>query len=156
MEHDSQPEAYYIHVWIRGIHPMLWRRFLVRSDSSNIIVSDFLRQRTGQGIGFFDFSPIAAAVFAGCATYFFLVGRRLLPRAETQSLEQELGKEYLTELMITPQSTTVFADVCDRVSGFATKPGLIHSFVLATVYDLTVRISPQDARVYVLPKGRWL
>jgi len=74
---------------------------------SNIIVSDFLRQRTGQGIGFFDFTPIAAAVFAGCATYFFLVGRRFLPRAETQSLEQELGKEYLTELMITPQSTTV-------------------------------------------------
>src|SRR5271155_1860576 len=34
MEHDSQPEAYYIHVWIRGIHPMLWRRFLVRSDST--------------------------------------------------------------------------------------------------------------------------
>ena len=27
MEHDSQPETYYIHVWIRGIHPMLWRRF---------------------------------------------------------------------------------------------------------------------------------
>jgi hypothetical protein len=34
MEHDSQPEAYYIHVWIRGIHPMLWRRFLLRSDST--------------------------------------------------------------------------------------------------------------------------
>ena len=34
MEHDSQPEAYYVHVWIRGIHPMLWRRFLVRSDSA--------------------------------------------------------------------------------------------------------------------------
>jgi Plasmid pRiA4b ORF-3-like protein len=34
MEHDSQPEAYYVHVWIRGIHPMLWRRFLVRSDST--------------------------------------------------------------------------------------------------------------------------
>jgi len=29
MEHDSQPEAYYVHVWIRGIHPMLWRRFLL-------------------------------------------------------------------------------------------------------------------------------
>ena len=28
MQHDSQPEAYYIHVWIRGIHPMPWRRFL--------------------------------------------------------------------------------------------------------------------------------
>ena len=36
MEHDSQPEAYYVHVWIRGIHPMLWRRFLVRSDSYDL------------------------------------------------------------------------------------------------------------------------
>src|SRR5260370_14595819 len=34
MEHDSQPEAYYVHVWIRGIHPMLWRRFLVLSVST--------------------------------------------------------------------------------------------------------------------------
>ena len=34
MEHDSQLEAYCVHVWIRGIHPMLWRRFLVRSDST--------------------------------------------------------------------------------------------------------------------------
>jgi hypothetical protein len=32
MEYDSQPEAYLVHVWIREIHPMLWRRFLVRSD----------------------------------------------------------------------------------------------------------------------------
>jgi Plasmid pRiA4b ORF-3-like protein len=34
MEHDSQPEAYCVHVWIREIHPMLWRRLLVRSDST--------------------------------------------------------------------------------------------------------------------------
>jgi hypothetical protein len=34
MEHDPQPEAYCVHAWIRGIHPMLWRRFLVRSDST--------------------------------------------------------------------------------------------------------------------------
>jgi di/tricarboxylate transporter len=74
---------------------------------SSIIVSDFLRQRTGQGIGFFDFTPIAATVFVGCATYFFLVGRRFLPKAAVQSLEQELGKEYLTEVMVTPQSNTV-------------------------------------------------
>ncbi|HMD44032.1 MAG TPA: SLC13 family permease [Candidatus Acidoferrum sp.] len=74
---------------------------------SNIIVSEFLRQRTGHGIGFFDFTPIAAPVFAGCALYFFLFGRRFLPKAAVQSLEQELGKEYLTEVMVTPQSTTV-------------------------------------------------
>jgi hypothetical protein len=34
MEHDPQPEAYCVHAWIWGIHPMLWRRFLVRSDST--------------------------------------------------------------------------------------------------------------------------
>jgi hypothetical protein len=34
MEHDPQPEAYLLHAWIRDIHPMLWRRFLVRSDST--------------------------------------------------------------------------------------------------------------------------
>ena len=73
---------------------------------SNIIISDLLRQRTGQGLGFFDFTPVAATVFAGCAAYFFLIGRRFLPAPEVQSLEQELGKEYLTEVMVTPQSAT--------------------------------------------------
>ena len=34
MEHDSQLKVYRVHVWIREIHPMLWRRFLVRSDST--------------------------------------------------------------------------------------------------------------------------
>ncbi len=74
---------------------------------SNIIVSELLRQRTDHAINFFDFAPVAAVVFGGCATYFFLVGRRFLPKGEMQSLEQELGKEYLTEVMVTPQSTTV-------------------------------------------------
>ncbi len=74
---------------------------------SNIIVSEFFRQRTGHPIGFFDFTPVAATVFVGCAAYFFLVARRFLPEADVQSLEQELGKEYLSEVMVTPQSTTV-------------------------------------------------
>jgi hypothetical protein len=34
MEHDPQPEAYLLHAWIRDIHPMFWRRFLIRSDST--------------------------------------------------------------------------------------------------------------------------
>jgi di/tricarboxylate transporter len=74
---------------------------------SNIIVSEFFRQQTGHPIGFFDFTPVAATVFVGCAAYFFLIARRLLPEADLQSLEQELGKEYLSEVMVTPQSTTV-------------------------------------------------
>ncbi|MGH9400613.1 MAG: plasmid pRiA4b ORF-3 family protein [Terriglobia bacterium] len=34
MEAESGVEAYQIHVWIRGISPMIWRRLLVRSDST--------------------------------------------------------------------------------------------------------------------------
>ncbi|MBV8100677.1 MAG: SLC13 family permease [Verrucomicrobia bacterium] len=74
---------------------------------SNIIISEFFRQRTGHPIGFFDFTPVAATVFVGCSIYFFLVARRFLPAPDVQSLEQELGKEYLSEVMITPDSATV-------------------------------------------------
>jgi hypothetical protein len=53
MEHDSQREAYYVHVWIRGIHPMLWRRFLVRSDSTlaDLHVSGMRRRSMGRAPG---------------------------------------------------------------------------------------------------------
>jgi di/tricarboxylate transporter len=75
---------------------------------SNIVLSDYLRQRTGSGIGFFDFTPIAAAVFAGALVYFLLLGRRFLPKAsEEKSTEETLGREYLTEVLVTPKSATV-------------------------------------------------
>ena len=75
---------------------------------SNIIISDYLLQRTGTGIGFFDFTPIAAVVFLGAAAYFLLHGRNLLPKAgETKSPEETLAREYLTEVLVTPQSATV-------------------------------------------------
>ncbi|MGA2705335.1 MAG: plasmid pRiA4b ORF-3 family protein [Isosphaeraceae bacterium] len=34
MTHDTVPEVYQFHVWIRQITPMIWRRLLVRSNSS--------------------------------------------------------------------------------------------------------------------------
>jgi len=34
VEEASAVEVYQIHVWIRGISPMIWRRLLVRSDST--------------------------------------------------------------------------------------------------------------------------
>jgi di/tricarboxylate transporter len=75
---------------------------------SNIIISDYLLQRTGTGIGFFDFTPIAAAVFVATAAYFLRRGRKLLPQAgQTESAEKSLAREYLTEVLVTPQSATV-------------------------------------------------
>ncbi len=75
---------------------------------SNILISDFLHERTGTGIGFFDFTPIAAVVFVAAAAYFILHGRKLLPHAgKFESAEETLGREYLTEVLVTPQSSTV-------------------------------------------------
>ncbi len=34
MGQDSKPEAYLVYIWIREIYPLLWRRFLVRSDNT--------------------------------------------------------------------------------------------------------------------------
>ncbi len=78
---------------------------------SNIIVSDYLREHSpdGRGLGFFEFTPIAAAIFAACAAYFLLIGRRFLPSAAADSglAEEYQVKEYLTEVMITPDSATI-------------------------------------------------
>jgi di/tricarboxylate transporter len=75
---------------------------------SNIIISDYLRQRSGAGLGFFDFTPVAAVVFAAAAAYFLLHGRRWLPKAgQAESPEESLAREYLTEVLVTPQSATV-------------------------------------------------
>jgi di/tricarboxylate transporter len=75
---------------------------------SNIIISDFMLQRTGTGIGFFDFTPIAAVVFVAAAAYFLLHGRKLLPgTGQNESAEESLAREYLTEVLVTPKSTTV-------------------------------------------------
>ena len=75
---------------------------------SNIIISDFLRDSTGKGIGFFDFAPVAAVVFVAAAAYFLLHGRKLLPKTgQTESAEETLAREYLTEVLVTPKSATV-------------------------------------------------
>lgn len=76
---------------------------------SNILVSDFLRSATGEGLGFFTFTPVAAAVFVVVLVFFMLVGRRLLPTIEEGvSLARRYEvTEYLTEIMATPGSTMV-------------------------------------------------
>lgn len=75
---------------------------------SNIIISDYLLQRTGTGIGFFDFTPVAAVVFVAAVAYFLFRGRKSLPHGnESESAEVSLSREYLTEVLVTPQSATV-------------------------------------------------
>lgn len=76
---------------------------------SNVILSDFLREHGGEGLGFFAFTPVAACVFAGCALWFLAVGRHLLPgSAPRPTLEGRYEvAEFLTETMAKPNSTYV-------------------------------------------------
>ncbi len=76
---------------------------------SNVILSDFLRERTGHGLSFFAFTPIAAAVFGACALWFVAVGRRALPKAgDKATLESRYEvAEFLTETMAEPGSGLV-------------------------------------------------
>ncbi|CAN5253261.1 SLC13 family permease [soil metagenome] len=72
---------------------------------SNIIMSDYLRQHTGAGIGFFDFTPVAAVVFLCGAAFFMLLGRRWLPSG-MPVLSRDVMKEFLTEVVI-PEGSEV-------------------------------------------------
>lgn len=76
---------------------------------SNVILSDYLRERTGDGLAFFAFTPVAASVFAACVTWFTLFGRRFLPDAPAHpTLESRYEvAEFLTETMAEPDSAIV-------------------------------------------------
>ena len=43
MADQTIPEIYLLHLWIRQISPMIWRRFLVRSDSTLAALHDTIR-----------------------------------------------------------------------------------------------------------------
>ncbi|MBL8725411.1 MAG: SLC13 family permease [Planctomycetes bacterium] len=76
---------------------------------SNLVLSDYLHERTGTGLGFFAFTPVALAVFAACAAWFALVGRRFLPTATARpTLESRYEvAEFLTETMAEPGSSYI-------------------------------------------------
>ncbi len=43
MAEETTPEVYQLHAWIRHISPMIWRRVLVRSDSTLANLHDVLQ-----------------------------------------------------------------------------------------------------------------
>jgi di/tricarboxylate transporter len=104
-ERDLSPSRYLLLVAYGSVLGGQWTLIGTRS---NIIVSDYLHQRTGSGIGFFDFTPVAAGVFVAALIYFLLLGRKFLPKlGQIESAEEVLGREYLTEVLVTPKSATV-------------------------------------------------
>ncbi len=76
---------------------------------TNVVVSDFLRTQTGEGLGFLSFTPIALVNWAVVAAFLVLFGHRLLPKGrEERSLADRYEvTEYLTEVMATPAAQMV-------------------------------------------------
>jgi len=107
-EHRLSPSRYLLLV---AYGSLLGGQWTLIGTRSNVVISDYLRERSadGHGFGFFELTPVAVAVFAAALLYFLLVGRRFLPsaRADTGLADEYQVKEYLTEVMITPSSATV-------------------------------------------------
>ena len=99
---------------------LLGGKWTLIGTRSNVILSDYLLDRTGEGLAFFAFAPVGAAVFVACITWFVLVGRRFLPQAQASpSLESRYEvAEFLTETMAEPDS-----DIVGRTLGELDLPG---------------------------------
>ena len=110
-EKNLSPSRYLL---LAAYGSLLGGQWTLIGTRSNIVISDYLgRQQhaagqTVAGLGFFDFTTIAAVVFAACAASFFFYGRKRLPTARDGVMEAEdLAREYLTEATVTPQSGIV-------------------------------------------------
>jgi di/tricarboxylate transporter len=67
--------------------------------SSNLVVSDFLRDAGMRPLGFFDFTPIGVVILAVAVGYMALLGRHMLPQRKTPSVEsvepeRDFRKQY--------------------------------------------------------------
>jgi len=110
-ERNLPPSRYLL---LAAYGSLLGGQWTLIGTRSNIVISDyFARQQLAAnqavvGLGFFDFTPIAAVVFAACAASLFFYGRKLLPATSPREAEaEELAREYLTEAKVTPKSSIV-------------------------------------------------
>ncbi len=71
--------------------------------STNLIVSSFFEDATGEGLGFFSFLPVGAAV-AVCGVVAMLLASRLLPERGQGELHAE---DYLIEAEVLPHSKLI-------------------------------------------------
>ncbi|MEQ9462379.1 MAG: SLC13 family permease [Haliea sp.] len=78
--------------------------------STNLIVSSFLEDATGEGLAFFDFFPVGAAAVA-VGLLVMLLSARLLPRASAEQLQVA---EYVIEAEVGPGSSLIGKSIADN------------------------------------------
>jgi di/tricarboxylate transporter len=108
-EFDLSPSRYLL---FAAYGSLLGGQWTLIGTRSNIIVSDFLRQETGSGIGFFAFSSLGAPIFGLAALFLMLVGRKLLPSKAALRIQPPLTR-FLTEIVVPEGSDYIGASVRD-------------------------------------------
>lgn len=113
-ERGLSPSRYLLFAAYGSLLGGMWTLIGTRS---NIIISDFLRLHTGEGIGFFEFTPVASTVFVVSAVFLMLLGRHLLPET-MPALSRDVMKEFLTEVDV-PEGSAAIDNRLEEVSPFA-------------------------------------
>ena len=78
--------------------------------STNILASDILLQRTGEGFSMFEFTHLGLLVLFIGAIYLLLIGRKILPeriKPEVEVTEKFNVGKYLTETIIREESSLI-------------------------------------------------
>jgi len=105
-ERNISPSRYLLAV---AYGSLLGGQWTLIGTRSNIIVSDVLQAQTGSPLGFFQFTPIALGLFVPSLLFYLVVGIRLLPPSQPDADLAETYRvtEFLTEVMVTPQSDAI-------------------------------------------------
>ena len=103
-ERNLSPARYLI---FAAYGSLLGGQWTLIGTRSNILISDFLRQTEGTGLGFFDFTVPAMTIFVASAAYLILFGRRFLPDRVDNHCAEEAHREYLTEVILSEDSTAI-------------------------------------------------
>ena len=79
------------------------------STSTNIVISGLLTDYKMEALGMFELAPVGIPIAVVGLIYMFTIGMKLVPdRAEQKSLEETYNlREYLTEVIVLPQSTLI-------------------------------------------------
>ena len=102
-EKNLSPSRYLLFI---AYGSLLGGQWTLIGTRSNIIISDFFRHNTGEGLGFFDFTPIAVFIFITASVYFVFFGKRFLPKSNSGiNRDAKNSKEYLTEVIVTEDSS---------------------------------------------------
>ncbi|MBT4027951.1 MAG: SLC13 family permease [Planctomycetes bacterium] len=74
-----------------GFAAILGGNLTLIGTSSNLLVSDYIMQKTGEGLSMFDFGRIGLPICAAGILYLLTLGRGLLPRIDNKTAQQTAG-----------------------------------------------------------------